>query len=137
MVELARLESVYTRKGIKGSNPFFSADKFKCPFMGHFSWMERGKFTFQRDRNEKCRGAQPRHLNLYGRTPSADHRRYSLPKPQKPIYPDYGPSNPATPLYTIPNTNRMNSADMTVFLCSTSHCFQMATICLEDSPPSR
>ena len=25
MVELARLESVYTRKGIKGSNPFSSA----------------------------------------------------------------------------------------------------------------
>jgi hypothetical protein len=27
VVEGARLESVYTRKGIKGSNPFLSADE--------------------------------------------------------------------------------------------------------------
>ncbi len=35
MVELARLESVYIRKGIKGSNPFSSA-AFKSPVSGAF-----------------------------------------------------------------------------------------------------
>ena len=30
MVEGARLESVYTRKGIKGSNPLVSAQNFLC-----------------------------------------------------------------------------------------------------------
>ena len=35
MVELARLESVYIRKGIKGSNPFSSAD-IKSPDFGAF-----------------------------------------------------------------------------------------------------
>ena len=36
-----------------GSNPSLSAQKNKCPFTGHFSLMERGKFTFQSDGNEK------------------------------------------------------------------------------------
>ena len=31
VVELARLESVYTRKGIKGSNPFSSAFSAAAP----------------------------------------------------------------------------------------------------------
>ena len=36
MVELARLESVYRRNPIKGSNPFPSAKENECPLTGAF-----------------------------------------------------------------------------------------------------
>jgi len=43
VVEGARLESVYTRKGIKGSNPFLSADEMNVPdFIGAFLFVADG-----------------------------------------------------------------------------------------------
>lgn len=44
-VEPARLESVYIRKGIKGSNPFSSANKTEKPLEGHFCFRAAAKLA--------------------------------------------------------------------------------------------
>ena len=53
-----------------GSNPSLSAQLFKCPFTGHFSLMERGKFTFHGKIKKK--GPYGPILNIYIKTGPLD-----------------------------------------------------------------
>ena len=66
MVEGARLESVYTRKGIAGSNPALSANKWMAPALpGHFCLEQMGRACSDQMRKTKMEGAVAPTIHLF------------------------------------------------------------------------